>query len=33
MPGQVTMAGISSAVVPLDDIPAKLMRLFTGDRT
>jgi two-component system chemotaxis response regulator CheB len=33
MPGQVTMAGMSSAVVPLDDIPTKLMRIFAGDRT
>ena len=33
MPGQVTMAGISSAVVPLDDLPTKLMRIFAGDRT
>ena len=33
MPGQVTMAGMSSAVVPLDDIPTKLMHIFAGDRT
>jgi two-component system chemotaxis response regulator CheB len=32
MPGQVTMAGISSAVLPLDDIPTKLMRVFAGER-
>lgn len=33
MPGQVTMAGLSSAVVPLDDMPTKLMKIFAGDRT
>lgn len=32
MPGQVTMAGISSAVLPIDDIPTKLMRVFAGER-
>jgi two-component system chemotaxis response regulator CheB len=32
MPGQVTMAGLSSAVLPLDDMPGSLTRLFAGER-
>jgi two-component system chemotaxis response regulator CheB len=32
MPGQVTQAGMSSAVLPLAEIPRALMRLFTGER-
>jgi two-component system chemotaxis response regulator CheB len=32
MPGQVTHAGVSSAVLPLDQIPGTLMRLFAGER-
>ena len=32
MPGQVTNAGLCSAVLPLSDIAAKLTRLFTGER-
>ena len=32
MPGQVTMAGMSSAVVPLEDMPTKLMQIFAGGR-
>jgi two-component system chemotaxis response regulator CheB len=32
MPGQVTMAGMSSAVLPLDDIPNALTRVFSGAR-
>ncbi len=32
MPGQVTNAGLCSAVLPLPDIAAKLTRLFTGER-
>ena len=33
MPGQVAHAGLASAVLPLNDIARKLMRLFAGDRT
>lgn len=33
MPGQVTNAGLCSAVLPLPDIAAKLTRLFAGDRS
>jgi len=33
MPGQVTNAGLCSAVLPLPDIAAKLTRLFVGDRS
>ncbi|HXZ45771.1 MAG TPA: chemotaxis response regulator protein-glutamate methylesterase [Pseudolabrys sp.] len=33
MPGQVTNAGLCSAVLPLSDIAAKLTRLFVGDRS
>jgi len=33
MPGQVTNAGLCSAVLPLPDIAAKLARLFVGDRS
>jgi two-component system chemotaxis response regulator CheB len=32
MPGQVTNAGLCSAVVPLPEMAAKLTRLFTGER-
>ncbi len=32
MPGAAAHAGICSAIVPLDQIPAKLIRLFSGDR-
>jgi two-component system chemotaxis response regulator CheB len=32
MPGQVTMAGMSSAVLPLGEIPHTLNRLFAGER-
>jgi two-component system, chemotaxis family, protein-glutamate methylesterase/glutaminase len=32
MPGQVTQAGISSAVLPLDQIAGMLLRLFGGER-
>jgi two-component system chemotaxis response regulator CheB len=32
MPGQVTNAGLASAVLPLDQIPAALNRLFAGKR-
>src|SRR6266700_1099977 len=32
MPGQVTNAGLCSAVLPLSEIAAKLTRLFTGER-
>jgi two-component system chemotaxis response regulator CheB len=32
MPGQVTNAGLCSAVLPLPEIAAKLTRLFTGER-
>lgn len=31
MPGQVAHAGVCSALLPLNDIAAKLTRLFTGD--
>src|SRR5215472_15584791 len=33
IPGQVTKAGLCSAVLPLPDIAAKLTRLFVGDRS
>ncbi|MCK9908674.1 chemotaxis response regulator protein-glutamate methylesterase [Microbacteriaceae bacterium K1510] len=33
MPGQVAMAGLCSAVLPLTDIGPKLARLFAGERT
>jgi len=33
MPGQVTNAGLCSAVLPLPEIAAKLTRLFTGERS
>ena len=33
MPGQVTNAGLCSAVLPLSEIAAKLTRLFTGERS
>ena len=33
MPGQVTNAGLCSAVLPLPDIAGKLTRLFTGERS
>ena len=32
MPGQVTNAGLCSAVLPLPEIAGKLTRLFTGER-
>jgi two-component system chemotaxis response regulator CheB len=32
MPGQVAQAGLCSAVLPLDDIAAKLAQIFAGDR-
>jgi two-component system, chemotaxis family, protein-glutamate methylesterase/glutaminase len=32
MPGQVAMAGLCSAVLPLGDIPKRLTRLFAGER-
>jgi two-component system chemotaxis response regulator CheB len=32
MPGQVTNAGLASAVLPLDQIPTALNRLFAGQR-
>jgi two-component system chemotaxis response regulator CheB len=32
MPGQVTQAGLSSAVLPLDQIAGALLRLFAGER-
>lgn len=32
MPGQVAHAGLCSAVLPLDDIAAKLNRMFAGER-
>jgi two-component system chemotaxis response regulator CheB len=31
MPGQVAHAGVCSALLPLNDIAARLTRLFTGD--
>jgi two-component system chemotaxis response regulator CheB len=33
MPGQVTNAGLCSAVLPLPEIAGRLTRLFTGDRS
>jgi two-component system, chemotaxis family, protein-glutamate methylesterase/glutaminase len=33
MPGQVTNAGLCSAVLPLPEIAGKLTRLFTGERS
>ena len=33
MPGQVALHGLCSAVLPLDDIAAKLTQLFAGDRS
>ena len=32
MPGQVTHAGLASAVLPLNEIAPRLVRLFTGER-
>ena len=32
MPGQVTNAGLCSAVLPLPEIATKLARLFAGER-
>jgi two-component system, chemotaxis family, protein-glutamate methylesterase/glutaminase len=32
MPGQVAQAGLCSAVLPLNEIPARLTRLFAGER-
>jgi two-component system chemotaxis response regulator CheB len=31
MPGQVAMAGLCSAVLPVDDIAPRLTRLFGGE--
>jgi two-component system chemotaxis response regulator CheB len=33
MPGAVAHAGICAAVLPLDQIAPKLMRVFSGDRS
>jgi two-component system chemotaxis response regulator CheB len=33
MPGQVTNAGLCSAVLPINEIAPKLLRLFAGERT
>jgi two-component system chemotaxis response regulator CheB len=33
MPGAATHAGVCSAVLPLDQIASKLVRLFSGDRS
>jgi two-component system, chemotaxis family, protein-glutamate methylesterase/glutaminase len=33
MPGSAAHAGVCSAVLPLDDIAPKLMRIFAGERT
>jgi two-component system chemotaxis response regulator CheB len=33
MPGSATNAGVCAAVLPLDQIAPKLVRLFTGDRS
>lgn len=33
MPGQVAMAGLCSAVLPINDIAPRLTRLFAGDRS
>jgi len=32
MPGQVTNAGLCSAVLPLPEIGGRITRLFTGER-
>jgi two-component system chemotaxis response regulator CheB len=32
MPGAAAQAGICSAVLPLDQIAAKIIRIFAGDR-
>jgi two-component system chemotaxis response regulator CheB len=32
MPGTVAQAGLCSAVLPLDEIAPKIVRLFAGDR-
>ena len=32
MPGTVAQAGLCSAVLPLDQIAPKIVRLFAGDR-
>ena len=32
MPGQVTHAGLCAAVLPLNEIAGKLVRLFAGQR-
>jgi two-component system chemotaxis response regulator CheB len=32
MPGQVAMAGLCSAVLPINEIAPRLTRLFAGDR-
>jgi two-component system chemotaxis response regulator CheB len=33
MPGFVARAGLATAVLPLDEIAPRLLRLFAGDRT
>jgi two-component system chemotaxis response regulator CheB len=33
MPGAAANAGICSAVLPLDQIAPKIMRLFSGERS
>jgi two-component system chemotaxis response regulator CheB len=33
MPGAAAHAGICSAVLPLDQIAPKIMRLFSGERS
>ena len=33
MPGSVANAGLCSAVLPLDQIAPKIVRLFAGDRS
>ena len=33
MPGAAAQAGVCSAVLPLDQIPAKITRLFSGERS
>jgi two-component system chemotaxis response regulator CheB len=32
MPGQVAMAGLCSAVLPINEIASRLTRLYAGDR-
>jgi len=33
MPGSAAHAGVCSAVLPLDEIAPKLLRIFAGERT